>query len=137
MKTSLFAFLIGSFLLTACSSGNVTVDDSLQRYFDSAGVKGSFSLFDNGQGHFTIYNLSRYRDSLYQPGATFDILMSLIAIQTGVVKDDTSSLTPALTLGMAFHGNDDSSRLAFQALVARLGKDTMKKWIDSLQYGNK
>ena len=54
MKTSLFAFLIGSFLLTACSSGNVTVDSSLQRYFDSAGVKGSFSLFDNGQGHFTI-----------------------------------------------------------------------------------
>jgi beta-lactamase class D len=115
MKTSLFAFLIGSFLFTACSSGNVTVDDSLQRYFDSAGVKGSFGLFDNGQGHFTIYNLPRYRDSLYQPGATFDILQSLIAIQTGVAKDDT-------------------------ALIRwdhRLGKDTLKKWIDSLQYGNK
>jgi beta-lactamase class D len=137
MKTFLFAFLIGSFLLTACSSGNVTADDSLQRYFDSAGVKGSFGLFDNGQGHFTIYNLSRYRDSLYQPGATFDILMSLIAIQTGVVKDDTSSLTPALTLGKAFRGRGDSSLMGFQVLGARLGKDTLKKWIDSLQYGNK
>jgi len=137
MKTSLFTVLIGSFLLTACSSGNVTVDDSLQHYFDSAGVKGSFSLFDNGHGHFTIYNLSRYRDSLYQPGATFDILMSLIAIQTGVVKDDTSFLTPALTLGKAFHATDDSSRLGFRVLAARIGKDTLKKWIDSLQYGNK
>src|SRR5580692_3282289 len=101
MKTSLFALLIGSFLFTAlftgCSSGNVTVDDSLQRYFDSAGMKGSFGLFDNGQGHFTIYNLTRYRDSLYQPGATFDILLSLIAVQAGVAKDDTASLTPALT----------------------------------------
>jgi beta-lactamase class D len=137
MKTSLFAFLIGSFLLTACSSGNVTVDSSLQRYFDSAGVKGSFSLFDNGQGHFTIYDLPRYRDSLYQPGATFDILQSLIAIQTGVVKDDTASLTPALTLGAAFRESNDTNLAGFQALAVRIGKDTLKKWIDSLQYGNK
>ena len=137
MKTALFAFLIGSFLFTACSSGNVTVDNSLQRYFDSAGVKGSFGLFDNGQGHFTIYNLPRYRDSLYQPGATFDILQSLIAIQNGVVKDDTASLTPTLTLEKAFRGSDDSSQIGFRALAARIGKDTLKKWIDSLQYGNK
>ena len=115
MKTVLFALLAGSFLFTACSSGNVTVDNSLQHYFDSAGVKGSFSLFDNGQGHFTIYDLPRYRDSLYQPGATFDILQSLIAIETGVAKDDTALLY----------------------WDHHLGKDTLKKWIDSLQYGNK
>ena len=120
MKTVLFALLTGSFLFTAClftacSSGNVTVDNSLQHYFDSAGVKGSFSLFDKGQGHFTIYNLPRYRDSLYQPGATFDILQSLIAIETGVAKDDTALI----------HWDH------------HLGKDTLKKWIDSLQYGNK
>jgi beta-lactamase class D len=137
MKTVLFALLTGSFLFTACSSGNVTVDNSLQHYFDSAGVKGSFSLFDNGQGHFTIYDLPRYRDSLYQPGATFDILQSLIAIQTGVAKDDTASLTPDLTLGKAFRVRDDSSLAGFQALAHRIGKDTLKKWIDSLQYGNK
>jgi len=158
MKTSLFALLVGSFLstvlFTACSSGNVTVDNSLQHYFDSAGVKGSFSLFDNGQGHFTIYNLPRYRDSLYQPGATFDILLSLIAIQTGVVKDDTSIIRPAikmkdangrftldiasdlppLTLGTAFRTDPG---IAFGELARKIGIDTLKKWIDSLQYGNK
>lgn len=137
MKTFLFALLTGSLFFTACSSDNVTVDNSLQRCFDSAGVTGSFSLFDNGQGHFTIYNLPRYKDSLYQPGATFDIMLSLIAIQTGVVKDDTASLTPTLTLEAAFRQNDDSSRIGFQVLAARIGKDTLKKWIDSLQYGNK
>ena len=157
MKTSLFAFLIGSFLLTACSSGNVTVDSSLQRYFDSAGVKGSFSLFDNGQGHFTICDLPRYRDSLYQPGATFDILMSLIAIQTGVVKDDTSIIfaggrtvdgdstlkldiaynVPVLTLRRAFRAGVDTSTFGFMELAGHIGRDTLKKWIDSLQYGNR
>lgn len=105
MSRSLFTFLLIPLFFAACSPNNVTVDDSLQKYFDSAGVKGSFGFFDNGQGHFTVYNLSRYRDSLYQPAATFDILQSLIAIQTGVNR--------------------------------RIGKDTLKKWIDSLQYGNK
>ncbi len=57
-------------------------------YFDSAGVKGTFGLFDNGHGHFTIYNLASYRDSFYSPGQTFDIFQSLIAIQTGIKKDD-------------------------------------------------
>jgi beta-lactamase class D len=112
MSRSFFAFLLIPLFFAACSPNNVTVDDSLQQYFDSAGVKGSFGFFDNGQGHFTVYNLSRYRDSLYQPAATFDILQSLIAIQTGVVKDESP-------------------------LTRRIGKDTLKKWIDSLQYGNK
>jgi beta-lactamase class D len=112
MSRSFFAFLLIPLFFAACSPNNVTVDDSLQKYFDSAGVKGSFGFFDNGQGHFTVYNLSRYRDSLYQPAATFDILQSLIAIQTGVVKDGSP-------------------------LTRRIGKDTLKKWIDSLQYGNK
>lgn len=147
-----FAFTL-SFI--ACSPNNVTVDNSLQRYFDSAGVRGSFGLFDNGQGHFTICNLPRYTDSFYQPGATFDILQSLIAIQTGVVKDDTSTVfpggevmkmdtvqtqtatrMPAMTLEKAFRTGGDTGQVAFGYLAGELGKDTLKKWIDSLRYGN-
>src|ERR1700753_3955412 len=105
MFRSLFVFLSVSILFTACSSNNVTVDSSLSSGFDSAGVKGTFGFFDNGQGHFTIYNLSRYKDSLYQPGATFDILQSLIAIQTGVVKDDSSVVGAGITLLQAFQAN--------------------------------
>ncbi|HEV2353451.1 MAG TPA: penicillin-binding transpeptidase domain-containing protein, partial [Puia sp.] len=130
---------------------NVTVDKDLQGYFDSAGVKGSFALFDNGHGHFTIYNLSRYTDSFYTPGATFDILQSLIAIQMGVVKDDRATIgqapgpaQPALkgyqpaTLGECFRDSGEAGELGFAELGTReLGRDTLRKWIDSLQYGNK
>lgn len=134
-----FALLLIPVLLVSCSQNNVTVDGSLQKYFDSAGVKGTFGLFDNGQGHFTIYNLPRYRDSVYQPGATFDILLSLIGIQTGVVKDDSAIVfsggaVNGLTLRQAFQSSDD---LGFRELAPRIGKDTLKKWIDSLGYGNK
>jgi beta-lactamase class D len=154
MSRSLFALLVIPVIFASCSQNNVTEDSSLQKYFDSAGVKGTFGLFDNGQGHFTIYNLPRYRDSVYQPGATFDILLSLIGIQTGVVKDDSaivfsggevmkvdttnpdnkSFYQAPLTLRQAFQSSDD---LGFRALAPRIGKDTLKKWIDSLGYGNK
>ena len=124
----------------------MTEKDDLKQYFDAEGVNGSFGMFDNGQGHFTIYNLRRYRDSSYLPAATFDIVQSLIAIQTGVVKDDSAVIVRdsahnadtlcggVLTLGKAFH---NSCTPAFQELSRRIGKDTLKKWIDSLGYGNK
>jgi beta-lactamase class D len=145
MPRSFCAFFFAPILFFACSPNNVTIDNSLQRYFDSAGVQGSFGFFDNGQGHFTIYNLSRFRDSLYQPGASFDILQSLIGIQTGVIKDDSAALLsasmapglkPAETLGQCFRDTSLVGRAGFIQLSSRLGKDTLKKWIDSLRYGN-
>jgi beta-lactamase class D len=155
------ALFFAPLFFLACSPNNVTIDNSLQRYFDSAGVHGSFGFFDNGQGHFTIYNLSRFRDSLYQPGASFDILQSLIGIQTGVIKDDSSVLliapetlgqtaattfgqtaaaspgqTTPETVGQCFRDTSLAGRSGFIQLSSRLGKDTLKKWIDSLRYGN-
>ncbi|HEX9513669.1 MAG TPA: penicillin-binding transpeptidase domain-containing protein [Puia sp.] len=124
MSGPLFAFLLISCLFTACSQNNVTEDNSFKRYFDSAGVSGSFGLFDNGQGHFTIYHLSRFRDSAFLPAGTFDIIQSLIGVQTGLVKDDSALIKTDRENG-------------FGQLAQRIGKDTLKKWIDSLGYGNK
>ena len=146
-------FFAAAFFFTACSTNNVKVDDSFQKYFDSAGAKGCFALFDNGQGSFTIYNLPRYRDSTYQPGETFDIVESLIALQTGALNDENSLIfDPA-------HFQEDSANFAgriprtphtlkqyFQAdstegistirIAERIGHDTLIKWLDSLHYGN-
>jgi len=154
MSKSLFALFLAPFFLVACSTNNVTVDSSLQRYFDSAGVKGSFGFFDNGQGHFTIYNLPRFRDSAYQPAATFDIVQSLIALQTGALADtsaripgslwgmagtaDTNKLSaPMLTLQGAFQNTGNAGNIGFRGISGLLGKDSLKKWIDSLHYGNR
>jgi beta-lactamase class D len=130
MSRTLVALFAAVLLFAACSPNNVTVDNSLQRYFDSAGVKGSFALFDNGQGHFTIYNLPRYKDSVYAPGRTFDIVQALVGLQTGVVKDDSS-------LKGAFQDPTRLGDTVFVGLAGRMGKDTLKKWIDSLRYGNR
>jgi len=146
MSRSLFALLFISFFVVSCSHNNVTEDKSLKKYFDSAGVAGCFGLFDNGQGHFTIYNLERFRDSAFLPASTFKIVNSLIGLQTGIAKDDSMVIpwdhvirsrpewNQDLTMKQAFRV---SCVPWFQELARRIGKDTMKRWIDTLAYGNK
>lgn len=147
MPKTLFAFSLITVLFAGCAQNNVTEDNSLKKYFDDTHTSGSFGLFDNGKGHFTIYNLPRFRDSAYQPAQSFEILLSLIGIQTGVVKNDSSVISrdtvgihikpecdPGLTLKQDFQ---NGCEVAYQELARRIGKDTLKRWIDSLGYGNK
>lgn len=127
--------IVAAFLLNACSPNNVQVNNELGKYFDSAGVKGSFSLFNNGTGDFVIYNLNRYKDSAYSPAGTFNIVHSLFALETGVVSDEnmTIQLDSAVSMETAFK---QSVVPYYQEVARRMGKDTLQFWLDSLSYGN-
>jgi beta-lactamase class D len=145
-----FSFLISYFLflifLSSCSSNNITVDDSLKKYFDQYHVTGTFGLFNNGQGQFTIYNLKRFTDSAYLPASTFKIVNSLIGLQTGVinnekmvipwdgVKRSNEAWNKDLTMEEAFKV---SAVPYYQEVARRIGKDTMQHWLDTLGYAAK
>src|ERR1700757_2623979 len=75
--------------LCSCSLNNVKIDKGLKRVFDENHVNGTFALFDNGTGQFTVYNLKRYRDSSYLPASTFKIVNALIGLQTGKITNDS------------------------------------------------
>ena len=87
MRRFVYLILPCIIFLSACSSNNVTEDNSFKKYFDSAGVTGSFCFFDNGQGQFTIYNLKAFKDSACLPASTFKIVNSLVGLQTGVITN--------------------------------------------------
>jgi beta-lactamase class D len=138
--------LFFSYLLMACSPNNVTEDKSLKKYFDENNVTGTFAVFDNGQGNFTIYNLNRYKDSAYLPASTFKIVNSLIGLQTGdiinekmIIKWDgikraNENWNKDLTMEEAFKV---SAVPYYQEVAKRIGKDTMQIWLDSIGYGTK
>jgi beta-lactamase class D len=137
-----FIFFI---LLNACSQNNVTVDDSLKKYFDENHVTGTFGLYDNGQGQFTIYNLSRFKDSAYLPASTFKIVNSLIGIETGTITNEKMVIPwdgiprrpewdKDLTMEEAFKV---SAVPYYQEVARRIGKDTMQHWLDTLGYGSR
>ena len=146
---NLFARLVFTsvfFSFAACSPNNVTVDDSLKKFFDDNKVTGTFGLFDNGQGQFTIYNLSRYKDSTYLPASTFKIVNSLIGIQTGRIVNEKMVIpwdgivranpnwNKDLTMEEAFKV---SAVPYYQEVARRIGKDTMQHWLDTLGLGSR
>lgn len=132
----------------ACSPNNVTEEDSLKKYFDEFKATGTFGLFDNGQGRFTVYNMTRFSDSAYTPASTFKIVNSLIGLETGKVLDTTtvfqydSSLAvkgrpeceQAMTMNAAFR---ISCPPWYRQLAHKIGKDTMQHWLDTLGYGQR
>lgn len=137
-------------VFAACSPNNVTIDSTLKPIFDSNNVNGSFAMFDNGTGQFTIYNLNRYKDSAYLPASTFKIVNSLIGIETGkivnekmVIKwdgkvrtfsngDTANNWNKDLTMAEAF---EYSALPYYQEVARRIGKDTMQEYLDSMHYG--
>ncbi len=148
------AFAMMSFLiavLNSCSPNNVKIDNSVKTIFDQYNVVGSFGLFDNGAGNFTIYNLKRYRDSAYSPASTFKIVNALIGIETGRISNEKMIIPWDKTIRVFSNGDtakdwnkDLSLKEAFkvsavpyfQEIARRIGKDTMQFWLDSLKYGN-
>jgi len=143
MKYGTGALLL-AFLFQACSPNNVKQDNSLKKYFDQNQVEGCFALMNNATGKFTVYNLSRYRDSSYLPASTFKIVNSLIGLQTGKIVNDSMVIkwdgverrvvdwNKDLTMYEAFRV---SAVPYYQEVARRIGKDTMQLWLDSLKYG--
>ncbi|MEI9947049.1 MAG: penicillin-binding transpeptidase domain-containing protein [Chitinophagaceae bacterium] len=132
-------------VFASCSPNNVKTDNSLKKYFDENKVDGCFALMDNGTGEFTVYNLSRYRDSSYLPASTFKIVNSLIGLQTGaisgegmVIKWDSVKRREAwdkdLTMREAFRV---SSFPYYQEVARRIGKDSMEAKLSLMHYGAK
>ena len=139
-------YLLILVLFFSCSPDNVKQDKSLKKYFDENKANGCFALMDNGTGQFTIYNLSRYRDSSFLPASTFKIVNSLIGLQTGKISSDSMAIkwdgikrsvdawNKDLTMYEAFRV---SAVPYYQEVARRIGKDTMQAWLDTLGYGTK
>jgi beta-lactamase class D len=144
-----FFFIALIALFVACSSNNVTVEDSFKKFFDDNHVKGTFGLYNTASDQFTIYDLSRYKDSAYLPASTFKIVNSLVGIETGKIIDEkmvikwdgvvrrfpngdtATTWNKDLTMLEAFK---ESAVPYYQEVARRVGKDTMQRYLDTLGY---
>ena len=143
LKNSLLFLIV--LCLVSCTN-NIINDNSVKKYFDENKVTGTFALFDNGTGDFTIYNTVRYFDSAYLPASTFKIVNSLIGIQTGIVNDDSTVIKwDSISRGRPECNKDmpmvDAFRIScppwYMELARRIGKDTMQHWLDTLGYAQR
>lgn len=145
MMRSVFIYFSFIVLLASCSLNNAEEDNSIEKYFKENNLTGTFAMFNNGSGKFTVYNMNRYRDSAYLPCSTFKIINSLVGIETGRVKDSATVIKWDSVVRRIPEWNQDltmqdaftySAVPWFQELARRIGKDTMQHWIDTLGYGS-
>lgn len=146
MIRSVIAVLLIATAFASCTPNNVTQDTSLEKYFKENNVSGVFGLFDNGQGHFTLSNTTKFTDSMYLPASTFKIVNSLIGLETGAVLDSATVIPYDSTRTSRDECKGDITmynafRIScpnwYQELAERIGKAPMQHWLDTLGYGQR
>ena len=138
-----FAFLLFTFL--GCNVNKAKIDNDLKKYFDAKNADGCFTMLDNGTGKITVYNMGMDTTRVV-PGGTFNIVTSLIGLETGKIPDEKMVIkwdgtkhsqndwNQDLDLKQAFKFNAEPY---FSEVARRVGPDSMKLYVDSIAYGNK
>ena len=143
-KLAVFSLLAFCMVLASCTVNKARIDSDLKKYFDAAQVDGCFSLLENAAGEITIYNMSLDTQRVL-PGSTFEIVNSLIGLETGKITDEKMVLQwDGVQRPHRDWNKDLSMEEAFkvssvpydQEVARRVGPDTMKNWVDTLRYGN-
>lgn len=143
-KFLLFLLITSLIVISSCTVNTAKINNDLKKYFDSSNVDGCFALLDNATGEITVYNMKLDTQRVL-PASTFKIVNSLIGLETGKITDEKMVIkwdsvkrwnedwNKDLTMEEAFKV---SAVPYYQEVARRIGRDTMKLWIDSLHYGN-
>lgn len=126
-------WLLVSICMASCSPNNVTEDAGLKKILEAEKMEGVIGVFHNLSGDFVLSDRKVFRDSAVVPGSSFTIVESLVAVETGRLKDAQADIN-GLSLEQAFKGD---SVYFFQELATRIGRDTLQKWIDTLGYARR
>ncbi len=122
---------------------------NFKQHFANLGVNGSIIVYDLNRDSFYQHNPSR-NNTAFLPASTYKIPNSLIALETGVIKDDVAILTwDGIERGLngspfAQWNQDLNLRLAFkysavwfyQVLARRIGHQRMQEFVSKIEYGN-
>jgi beta-lactamase class D len=120
------------------------VRPDFRQILDSANVVGSVLVYDP-QSNIAYSNDFKRCDRGYLPASTFKIPNSIIALETGVVEDDSTLFKwngekrrlPAWEQDLIFR---DAFRLScvpcYQEIARKIGVERMIKYLASLGYGN-
>ena len=81
---AIFFFLIYSIMITAQQREH---KNDWKVFYTGYNVSGSLIIYDQTRNEYLVYNEDRCEQP-FSPASTFKILNSLIALETGVIKDE-------------------------------------------------
>ncbi|MGE3802897.1 MAG: class D beta-lactamase [Candidatus Kapaibacterium sp.] len=115
------------------------------KFFADANVEGTFLLYNPQENQYLVWNPERARTP-YLPASTFKIFNSLVALETGVIKDENDTISWDGVKRQIPDWNrthDLRSAIAYsvvwyyQELARRIGEERMQHYIDTANYGNR
>ncbi|MBL8149486.1 MAG: class D beta-lactamase [Blastocatellia bacterium] len=139
----LFTVTIGSYASYSKEQWKERPD--LKKYFKEAGVEGSFLLYDLKQDKYLGYNLKRTKIG-FIPASTYKIFNSLVALETGVIRDEKEILKwDGIERKISSWNQDQDLQSAirnstvwfYQELARRIGQERMQHYVDLAHYGNR
>lgn len=112
-------------------------------YFEKYDVQGSFTLFDEKNNTYKVYNEKQF-SQFFTPASTFKVCNSLIGLETGVINDENYTIQwDSIRRNEVWDADHDlksayknSTVWYYQELARRVGGEKMKYWLDRSQYGN-
>ena len=148
MKIYMFAILI--ILLASCRNNQpnvITIHEKEEwgDFYRDRGVEGTFVLFNMNKKEYFVYNTDRANQS-FLPASTFKIMNSLVALETGAIKDEKEMIEwDGTDRGWENWNRDQNMLYAFrnstvwfyQEMARRIGEEKMQYWINACDYGNK
>ncbi|MEV5826804.1 penicillin-binding transpeptidase domain-containing protein [Spirillospora sp. NPDC052242] len=121
------------------------VRDDLRDAFRRVGLAGGFALVDVSQGRTTVVDRQRAAQRR-MPASTFKIPHSLIALETGAVKDENEVVPyggepqrlPKWEQNQSMRDAIAISNVAvYQTITRRIGAVREKQWLERLGYGDR
>jgi len=146
-RRAALALALGGIALLANSAGLSAAEEraDLTSMFADSAVAGTFVLYEPAAERLTLVNGERAR-TRFVPASTFKIANSIIALETGVVKDE-NEIIPYGGKPQPFKQweKDMSMREAialsavpiYQELARRVGLARYRDWLARLDFGNR
>lgn len=147
MRSVYFTLLsLLSFSLIACRESRIHEHKDWGKFYEAEGLNNAgIILRDQSHDAVHYYNLNRDTTHLL-PASTFKIMLSLVALELGVLQDDKfiipfngdssgrADWDKDLSLRAAF---ENSSEPFFKEVARRIGKERLQHFLDTCNYGNK
>jgi len=119
----------------------VVVD--LSHHFHALGAEGAFILHDLSANRVVVHDPERAREG-FLPASTFKIVNSLIALETGVLRDEHEIIPwDGVDRGDWWNGDQAMTRAFqrssvwfYQEVARRIGEERMREWVRRVGYGN-
>lgn len=142
---SVFILVVMSVFPFVASAEEIIVKDELRQTIAKNGLEGAFVGYDVKADRLFLVNVPRAHKRL-NPASTFKIANSLIAIETGAVRDENeiipyrSDAPPLIKEWAHDMSMRDAIKLSnvpiYQELARRIGLNRYHEWLTRLSYGN-